>query len=73
MLDRYIIVKGGCELLDGDIRKEFIGLRETEVGFEGLSKDRERVVSLFGNAVMYQTPTLEEIMYYTAKGGKKLV
>ncbi|MNP44459.1 Energy-coupling factor transporter ATP-binding protein EcfA2 [compost metagenome] len=73
VLDRYLIVKGGRELLDGDIRKEFVGLRETGVGFEGLSRDRNRVVSLFGNDVMYQTPTLEEIMYYTAKGGKKHV
>ncbi|MNZ54745.1 ABC transporter ATP-binding protein YtrB [compost metagenome] len=73
VLDRYLIVKGGRELLDGDIRKEFVGLRETGVGFEGLSRDRDRVVSLFGNDVMYQTPTLEEIMYYTAKGGIKHV
>ncbi|MMZ58697.1 ABC transporter ATP-binding protein YtrB [compost metagenome] len=73
VLDRYLIMKGSRELLDGDIRKEFVGLRETEVGFEGLSNDRERMVSLFGNEVMYQTPTLEEIMYYTAKGGKKHV
>ncbi|MNI48649.1 ABC transporter ATP-binding protein YtrB [compost metagenome] len=73
VLDRYLMVKGGREMIDGDIRKEFVGLRETEVGFEGLSKDRERIVSLFGNDVMYQTPTLEEIMYYTAKGGKKHV
>ncbi|MBA9086451.1 ABC-2 type transport system ATP-binding protein [Fontibacillus solani] len=73
VLDRYLIVKGGRELIDGDIRKEFVGLRETGVGFEGLSRDRNRVVSLFGNDVMYQTPTLEEIMYYTAKGGIKHV
>ncbi|MNO14230.1 ABC transporter ATP-binding protein YtrB [compost metagenome] len=73
VMDRYLIVKGGRELLDPDVRKEFVGLRETGVGFEGLCKDRKRAAEVFAEQVIYQTPTLEEIMYYTAKGGKKHV
>ncbi len=71
VLERYIIIKGGKELLDGDIRKEMIGLRETEVGFEGLSGNRDQAKTLFGEKVIYQAPTLEDIMYFTAKGGKQ--
>lgn len=71
VLERYMIIKGGTELLDNDIRNELIGLRETNIGFEGLSGNRDQAERLFGDKVLYQRPTLEDIMYYTAKGGKQ--
>ncbi|MCA1294108.1 ABC transporter ATP-binding protein [Paenibacillus sp. alder61] len=70
VLERYVIVKGGGELLDQDIRRELLGLRETSFGFEGLSPNRAKASELFGDKVLYQQPTLEDIMYFTAKGGK---
>ncbi|WP_314591802.1 ABC transporter ATP-binding protein [Paenibacillus terrigena] len=69
VLDRYAIVKGGQDLLDADIRAKFIGLRETSVGFEGLVDDRKQAQELFGSYAVLETPSLEDIMYYTAKGG----
>lgn len=71
ILDRYSIIKGGKELLDGDIRKEMIGIRETDVGFEGLAGNRDHAEKVFGDKVLYQRPTLEDIMYFTSKGGKQ--
>ncbi|WP_435921135.1 ABC transporter ATP-binding protein [Paenibacillus sp. DYY-L-2] len=71
VLERYLIVKGGRDLLDSDIRNELVGLRETEVGFEALARDRVQAQKLFGDKVLYQQPSLEDIMYFTAKGGKK--
>ncbi|WP_410769143.1 ABC transporter ATP-binding protein [Fontibacillus sp. BL9] len=71
ILERYLIVKGGKELLDGDVRKELLGIRETDLGFEGLSGDRDSAQRLFGDKALYQQPTLEDIMYFTAKGGKQ--
>ena len=35
--ERYTIVKGGLDLLDVDIEKEFISLRKSPYVFEGLS------------------------------------
>lgn len=70
VLERHLIVKGSKELLDADTRKEFIGLRETDYGFEGLAADGSRLQSIFGSSALYHQPTLEDIMYYTAKGGK---
>lgn len=70
VLERYVLVKGSGELLDPDVRRELIGVRETAVGFEALAKDRERVRALFGDNVLLERPSLEEIMYYTAKGGR---
>lgn len=65
ILESYRIVKGGNDLLDDDIRSEFIGLRETGVGFEGLAKGPERLKELFGDEVLIERPTLEDIMVYS--------
>lgn len=70
VLERYVLVKGSRGLLDADVRRALIGVRETEVGFEGLVPDREQARELFGGEVLYDRPTLEEIMYFTVKGGK---
>jgi len=70
ILERYVLIKGGKELLDNDVRQAFVGVRETSLGFEGLSADRSSAVSMFGNSVMYQQPTLEDIMYFTVKERK---
>lgn len=67
VLERYVLVKGGKELLDNDVRREFVGVRETGIGFEALSADRGGAVAMFGDSVMYQQPTLEDIMYFTVK------
>ncbi|MFC4307110.1 ABC transporter ATP-binding protein [Cohnella boryungensis] len=71
IFERYVLVKGGKELLDRDIRQAFVGLRETSVGFEALSGDRKQAVRLFAGQALIETPSLEEIMYYTAKGENK--
>lgn len=73
VLERYLIVKGSKELLDSDTRKEFVGLRETDFGFEGLAGDSNRVKSMFGSRALYHQPALEDIMYFTAKGGMQRV
>ncbi|NGZ77724.1 ABC transporter ATP-binding protein [Saccharibacillus alkalitolerans] len=67
VLERHVLVKGGTELLDADVRTLFLGLRETGVGFEGLMSDRERAERTFGNMALIERPTLEEIVYFTAK------
>jgi len=70
VLERYALVKGDLRLLDSDIRKEFVGIRETAVGFEGLVDNRHNASQLFGNHAVLETPSLEDIMYFTAKGGR---
>ena len=62
------IVKGEPELLEPDKRKLFLGLRETPYGFEGLTDDPERARAAFRDKVLYEAPSLEEIMVYTVKG-----
>ncbi|WP_333638111.1 ABC transporter ATP-binding protein [Tissierella praeacuta] len=68
ILESYGIVKGGNNLLNKDIRKEFIGLRETKVGFEGLVDNPQKLKRLFGSEVIIERPTLEDIMVYSVRG-----
>ena len=68
VLESYAIVKGGIDLLDKDTRKEFIGLRETPVGFEGLIDNLDRIKSIFGSQVLIEKTTLEDIMVYSVRG-----
>ncbi|UHA73392.1 ABC transporter ATP-binding protein [Paenibacillus sp. 481] len=70
VLDRYTLVKGDAQLLDSDIRNQFVGIRETAVGFEGLLNNRDEAAQLFGNYAVLDRPSLEDIMYFTAKGGR---
>lgn len=67
ILETYSIVKGGNDLLDENVRREFIGLRETDVGFEGLTKDIKDLKSIFENKAIFEIPTLEDIMIYSKR------
>ena len=67
VLESYGVVKGGNNLLDRDTRKEFLGLRETKVGFEGLVENPQRLKKLFGSEILIERPTLEDIMIYSVR------
>jgi ABC-2 type transport system ATP-binding protein len=70
VLESYGVIKGGKNLLDKDTRKEFIGIRENSFGFEGLTKNLMAVRKLFGNNILVEKPSLDDIMVYTVKGVK---
>jgi ABC-2 type transport system ATP-binding protein len=64
LVERCGLVKGANGLLDGDTRKAFVGVKENKFGFEGLARDRKEARMLFGDKVVIERPTLEEIMLY---------
>lgn len=64
IIERYALVKGGLELLDGDTRKAFVAVKENRFGFEALAKDRNTVRRQFGDSVVIEKPTLEDVMLY---------
>ncbi|OMF31221.1 ABC transporter ATP-binding protein [Paenibacillus sp. FSL H8-0259] len=68
--ERYLLVKGGKELLDRDVRRWFVGIRENVLGFEGLISNRAEGERYFRDTAICETPTLEEIMYFTVKGSE---
>ncbi|MFB9278034.1 ABC transporter ATP-binding protein [Cohnella cellulosilytica] len=68
VFERYALVKADKELLDADVRRIFVGIRETSSGFEGLTGDRREAERLFAGYGRIERPTLEDIMFFTAKG-----
>lgn len=64
----YAIVKGDPNLLDRDTEQEFIGVRKSNHGFEALTANKQRIEEVFGEMVLIEKPTLEDIMLYTKKG-----
>lgn len=67
VLESYGIVKGGNELLNSENRKDFLGIRETNVGFEALTQDMDKIKNLFKEKVILEKPSLEDIMFYTVR------
>ncbi len=68
VLERYAVVKGSTKLLDSDVRKEFIGIRETASGFQGLTTNKEKIKMLFKGSCKIEKASLEDIMVYTVRG-----
>lgn len=67
LLESYGMVKGGNDLLNSNTRKGFLGIRETNVGFEGLTENVENVRKVFGDSVIIEQATLEDIMVYSVR------
>lgn len=71
--EEYAIVKGGTNLLDRDTEREFIAIRKSNHGFEALTANKKRIEDIFGEAIIMEKPTLEDIMLYTKKGREENV
>ncbi|CAM3500522.1 ABC transporter ATP-binding protein [Marinicrinis lubricantis] len=67
----YAIVKGGLELLDRETEQEFVAIRKSKHGFEALTANKSRVEQIFGDMVLLERASLEDIMFYTKKGGEQ--
>lgn len=68
ILENHSIIKGKKELLDIDTKKEFISIKISGYNFEGLTANKLKAFEIFGNEVICEKPTLEDIMlYYTRR------
>ncbi|MGD7024837.1 ABC transporter ATP-binding protein [Rossellomorea vietnamensis] len=70
MEDHYALVKGGLDLLDRDTEKAFLHIKRASTGFEALTDDLNSIKKIFGDSVVIERASLEEIMYYL-KGEKQ--
>lgn len=69
--ERYVLVKGPISLLEApSVKAAFIGIRESLIGFEGLTDRGHEIAAMVGDGAQLSRPTLEDIMYFTAKGEK---
>lgn len=62
LTESYRIIKGDQSILDDELRSLLMSIKETKTGFSGLTKESSVFVELFGNEVVVETPSIEEIM-----------
>lgn len=65
VLDKHILIKGNRELLNNENRRLLLGIEENSFGFTGLINNKEKALNTFGDDVIIEKPTLEDIMVYT--------
>ncbi|MFT5873286.1 MAG: ABC-2 type transport system ATP-binding protein [Clostridium sp.] len=68
IVENYGLVKGSKELLDNDTRREFVSVKETNFGFEALTKDISKARKIFKGKGIIEKASLEDIMVYTVRG-----
>lgn len=62
--ENFALVKGRNELLDRDTEKEFVHIHQAPTGFEALTDNVRAVQQIFGDSVVMERASLEDIMYY---------
>lgn len=68
LMEHYGLVKGAKELLDWELKKEFVSIKENSFNFEALTKDIAKTRKIFKDSVVIERPSLEDIMLYTVRG-----
>ena len=58
---------GGRELLTADANGCFIGVQLNEFGFTALTSERREVVRRFGDRLVVERPTVEDLMVHTLR------
>lgn len=67
----YAVVNGPNPSLSPELKEHLIGLRQTGTGFTALTKNIDGIKSLQDPQVMFETATLEDIVFYYGKGRAK--
>lgn len=70
IFEQYALVRGPREILNADLRRHFIGIRENQFGFEGLAKDKGQISTIFKGEIVVEKPSLDDIMLYFTRRGQ---
>ena len=68
ILESHKIIRGRKELLDDETKKALISYKENAFGFDGLTADYKAAYEIFGEEVVYDKATLEDILMYYTRG-----
>ena len=64
----YLKIKGYNKFLTDQTKDIFITVKKGEYSFEGLTEESEKVRELFGQEVIYERPTLDDIFIAKIRG-----
>lgn len=66
ILDNYALIKGDKNVLTDNLKNEFIGIKENAFGFEALTDDVNKIQNLFGDSIIIDRASLDDIMVFTS-------
>jgi ABC-2 type transport system ATP-binding protein len=64
--DEYRIVKGGLNILDSYIQDSLIEIKKNKFGFSGLTLNSSALREKYGEEIVIDRPSIEDIMLYMA-------
>lgn len=68
ILENHSIIKGKKDLLDIDTEKALVSIKTSGYNFQGITDNKIKAFEIFGDEVIYEKPTLEDIMvFYTGR------
>ena len=73
IIEKYVLVKGGLEDLTKDLKKNLIGIMNSNVGFTALAESEKALYLKKG--LLIEKPTIDNIVihYIKESGGSKLL
>lgn len=73
IMEKYGLVKGDKNLLDSDVRRDFIYIKENQYGFEGLTQNKQKAKKIFRDNVVIEKPSLDDIMFYFTRRSQHVI
>lgn len=67
-LEKYVLIKGAPDELNAELKKHIIGLRQTNMGFEGLISS---ALAKQYKGYVFDKPTIDDIVIFISKDGEK--
>lgn len=68
LLKEYQMIRGNTADLDEELKGYIINLKMKQTGFEGLTKEADAFIELFGDRVVITRPSIEELMVNIEQG-----
>lgn len=65
--ERFFVIKGSSHLIDEDTRTLFNGIQENDVGFTALFEGNPSLFDEFGEAIIIENASLEDIMFFMTR------
>lgn len=70
ILENHVLVKFSKDLYDESIEKEFVSIKKSEFGYQGLITDKKKAYELFGDEAVYDRCSLDDILVYYVQQDK---
>lgn len=67
--NQFHIIKGKTDMIDADTKELFAGLQKTDMGFNGLFEGDPSIFDPYGEEIIIEKATLEDIMYFMTRKG----